>query len=234
MLRESRIICQLCGKNRHVAIKCFKRFDVLFTGVISSTTPQAYLTETNSYNQSQEECYYEPPYDPSWYMDSGATNHITYDMNNLSSNTPYHGHDHVAVGNDNQLPITSVGKSTLYSSSFPNSYPLLLNNILYVPQITKNLVSISQFTKDNKVFIEFHHDSCLVKDNHTHQILMKRTLTKGLYQLSNSAITCHNSRTTAFLINTTPSLPSAATTNASSSSIPSHCIHASSSSTTIN
>lgn len=44
--RQSRIICQLCGKPGHVAIKCFKRFDVHFTGVIASP-PQAFITDTS-------------------------------------------------------------------------------------------------------------------------------------------------------------------------------------------
>lgn len=40
MFRDNRVICQLCGKIGHVAIKCFKRFDVHFTGV-NSSPPQS-------------------------------------------------------------------------------------------------------------------------------------------------------------------------------------------------
>ena len=29
--------------------------------------------------------------DPSWYADSGATNHVTVEMNNLSLKKPYEG-----------------------------------------------------------------------------------------------------------------------------------------------
>lgn len=93
--RETRVICQLCGKPGHVAIKCFNRFDVHFTGV--TTSPQAYVTDTTAADHSQEEPIYETPYDPCWYVDNGATNHITYDPTNLKMSTPYTGTEQEAV-----------------------------------------------------------------------------------------------------------------------------------------
>lgn len=77
------IISQLYGKSGHVTLKCFKRFDVHFTR-ISSSTPQAFLTDVTSIDYSQFEQPYEQPYDAtcdhSWYVDSRATNHITRDL----------------------------------------------------------------------------------------------------------------------------------------------------------
>lgn len=32
------LVCQLCGRTGHVAIKCFKRFDIHFTGVETQST----------------------------------------------------------------------------------------------------------------------------------------------------------------------------------------------------
>lgn len=115
MVVDSRIICQLCGKPGHVSIKCFKHFDVHFTGLTPS--PQAFITDANPTDYSQEEAYYEQQCDPTWYVDSGATNHITHDLHNLNISIPYNGTDQVAVGNGQQLPIQSVGKSALLSNS---------------------------------------------------------------------------------------------------------------------
>lgn len=124
----------------------------------------------------------------------------------MTVSSSYNGPELVAVENGQQIPIKSVG-----TTSFPsNSHSLLLNNILYVPEITKNLLSISQFTKDNKVYIEFHHDICLVKDIQTHKTLMNGALRRGLYQLDFSSLIPHGSG--AFLVH---SLPTA--TNSSSS-----------------
>ena len=51
--------------------------------------------------------------DQSWFVDSGATNHITSNLNNLSLHTPYHGADKVTIGNGKQLPMTHIGTSSL-------------------------------------------------------------------------------------------------------------------------
>ncbi|TXG59508.1 hypothetical protein EZV62_014081 [Acer yangbiense] len=37
--------------------------------------------------------------DPNWYIDNGATNHITPDFNNLSINSEYRGTERLVVGN---------------------------------------------------------------------------------------------------------------------------------------
>lgn len=63
------------------------------------------------------------------------------------------------------------------------SQPLVLSNVLHVPDITKNLLSISKFLKENVAIIEFHADGCLIKDVRTSKILLRGVLRNGLYQL---------------------------------------------------
>ena len=77
--------------------------------------------------------------DSSWYMDSGATNHITANLNNLSLQNDYKGKEKIIVGNGNSLSISHTGSSLIATSE----KPLLLTNILYASQITKNLLSVS-------------------------------------------------------------------------------------------
>lgn len=93
------------------------------------------------------------PDDSEWYVDSSATTHITTDLSNLQVQNDYTGTDNVTVGNGSSLPISYVGQASIPSCS--SSQSLLLNNILYVPSITKNLLSISQFTKDNMCYLNF-------------------------------------------------------------------------------
>ncbi|KAH6790100.1 hypothetical protein C2S51_005106 [Perilla frutescens var. frutescens] len=40
--KDSKIVCQLCGKSGHVAFKCFKRFDIHFAG---PAPPQAFYSD---------------------------------------------------------------------------------------------------------------------------------------------------------------------------------------------
>ena len=90
----------------------------------------------------------------------------------------------IVVGNGHSLSISHVG-SFMISSSVK---PLLLNNIMYAPKITKNLLSVSQITHDNDVFTEFHSNHCLFKDKTTKKILLQGTLRGRLYQLDVSKL----------------------------------------------
>lgn len=106
-------------------------------------------------------------------------------MNNV---VDYTGNECVIVGNGNTLHITSVGNTELV-----NGESLLkLNNMLFVPEITKNLVSVSKLAKDNNIFVDFHDSYCLVKDKGTGRVLMKRVLNDGLYQLEDIVVVPNN------------------------------------------
>lgn len=93
--------------------------------------------------------------DPSWYFDTGATDHVTPDLTKLQITEPYTGEDKLQVGNGNQLLITHLGSSSLSSLHLPK--------VFIVPRLTKNLLSVSQLTQDNNVFMEFWPDRCFVK-----------------------------------------------------------------------
>ena len=101
-----------------------------------------------------------------WYPDSGATNHVTSDLNNLTFGIECHGYNKIHMGNGEGLNISHFGHSVFSSLPF-SSRILYLKNLLRVSLITKNPISVSQFSKDNNAFFEFHHDSCFVKDRVT-------------------------------------------------------------------
>ncbi|KAJ0079013.1 hypothetical protein Patl1_24124 [Pistacia atlantica] len=63
-----------------------------------------------------------------WYLDSGANNHITSELGNLTlQQQPYQGNDKVTVGNGGGLVITNTGSSMHLNSK--NKF--LLHNILH-------------------------------------------------------------------------------------------------------
>ena len=73
-----------------------------------------------------------------WYMDSGATAHMTSHPGNLTSATPLHTSTRITVGNGFSLPITHVGHM-----SFPStSTPMHMSNVLVSPDLVTNLVSV--------------------------------------------------------------------------------------------
>ena len=86
--------------------------------------------------------------DLSWYIDSGATNHITNDVGKLVNPKAYVGNEQLYVGDGNALLIEHVGSVQLTINTFE---PLFLNHVLHVPKITKNLLSVSKLLANNNV-----------------------------------------------------------------------------------
>jgi hypothetical protein len=81
------------------------------------------------------------PTGPNWYLDSGATNHITGELEALTMHEKYSGNDQVQAVNDAGMDIIHVDKTVLPSIS----HLLHLNNVLHVPHAHKHLVSIHWF-----------------------------------------------------------------------------------------
>ncbi|GAV86549.1 UBN2 domain-containing protein [Cephalotus follicularis] len=121
-----------------------------------------------------------PPTITEWHPDTGATDHITPDLNSLQSSSPYGGSDSVRVGNVSGLKIEHIG----YSHACHPYRPFLLSNILHVPQINTNLLSVRRFALNNDVFFEFHPFCFFVKDRSSGRTLLRGPLKNGLYHMA--------------------------------------------------
>ncbi|KAL4291628.1 hypothetical protein GQ457_14G026100 [Hibiscus cannabinus] len=113
-----------------------------------------------------------------WFVDSGASHHVSPDSSKLVDGVEYSGPGKLIVGNGMHIGISRIGQSSLLSTS---SRTLRLNNVLHVPSITKNLVSVSKLARDNNVFLEFHARSCVVRDEGTGAVLLTGDEVDGLY-----------------------------------------------------
>ncbi|KAJ8625636.1 hypothetical protein MRB53_034166 [Persea americana] len=90
---------QICGKLGHLAIDCYHRMDFAFQGC---HPPQRLAAMVASH---------QPNLSQSWYSDTGATHHVTSDLDNISIHAPYHGSGSVQVGNGAALSISNTGQS---------------------------------------------------------------------------------------------------------------------------
>ena len=165
---QAGIFCQLCGKEGHTVIRCFRRFDTNYTGPPQKSASSA---QTSSYG-----------IDSNWYMDTGATDHITSDLEKLSFREKYHGGDQVHAANGSGMEIVHVGQSTLRT---PDSN-LHLNRILHIPATHKNLLFVHRLTNDNNVFVEFHPNHYAIKQEQTKRTLLTGRCKGGLYPLRSS------------------------------------------------
>nr|KYP55678.1 Retrovirus-related Pol polyprotein from transposon TNT 1-94 [Cajanus cajan] len=173
---NSDIVCQLCSKKGHGAQTCYK-----FTkNNKQSSNPVAYATHATT-----------PP--PEWLFNSGASHHITNDLNNLSLTSTYTGNDKLYVANGMSLPITHVGSTTLH----PPTRPLSFTNVLYAPGITQNLISVSQLCNTNDVSIEFFPSFFEVKDLSMGANLLRGPKDDHVYKLPLTSKTHHVYSTTS-------------------------------------
>jgi hypothetical protein len=120
--------------------------------------------------------------DTNWYQDSGATHHITGELNNLTLRDAYKGYDKVNTANGQGMSFSHVGHSVIRNPS----KKIELCNVLHVPNTSKNLLSVHRFTYDNHVFIEFHPFLFLIKDQGTLRIIHRGRCVGVLYPLISS------------------------------------------------
>jgi hypothetical protein len=131
-----KIPCQVCDKTCHSALRCCKRLDASYNG------EEKYVNiATTGYNVNTE-----------WYMDTGATNHITSELDKLTTREKYGGGDLVHTTSGLGMPIFHIGQSTIHS----RDRNLILKDILHVPTASKNLVFVHKFTHDSNAFFEIH------------------------------------------------------------------------------
>nr|GEW24770.1 NBS-containing resistance-like protein [Tanacetum cinerariifolium] len=117
--------------------------------------------------------------DQQWYMDTGATSHLSSHTGNLQTSSLNRNFHSIIVGNRSSIPVTYSGHVQI-----PNPYrPLHLRNVLVTPNIIKNFVSVRKFTTDNKCSIDFDPYGFTVRDYHTRQTLLGCDSTGDLYPL---------------------------------------------------
>lgn len=86
------------------------------------------------------------------FMDNGPTNHLTSDLEHLTTQEYYSDKDKVQVANSASLSISHTEISCLASSH----KALLLKKNFCVPSISKHLHLVSRLVLNNHSFIEFH------------------------------------------------------------------------------
>ena len=120
-----------------------------------------------------------------WYLDSGATHHLTNNKENLQLREEYKGTDQLIIGNGKDLSICHIRHAFMIfraSNHSTTHITITLKHMLLVHLITKNLLSISKLTSDNPLSVEFYGNICFVKDLKG-QVLLQGLTEKGLYNL---------------------------------------------------
>ncbi|PKU87515.1 Retrovirus-related Pol polyprotein from transposon TNT 1-94 [Dendrobium catenatum] len=185
---KSSLICQICTKRGHSAEVCWHRHNPNFItpSAQSATNGQALLVTADA--PSSE-----------WYLDSGASSHMTHGHENLAQSTAYQGSEHVTVGDGRSIPIAHSGTGILPTPE----RKLFLSQLLHIPDISHNLISISKLVTENNIAIIFEPNGYSLKDLQTNRILLQGHCKNGLYPIS---IQKSNDRDTALVSRTSASI----------------------------
>ena len=118
--------------------------------------------------------------DSGWYLDSGATQHVSGDRSHFTSLDQFSGNVKIADGQSHQIS----GKGSVHFT-LPSGEIKDINGVLYVPGLRKNLLSIGSLT-DKGIIACFDDQKCILFSKGNKRIVAEGLQNKrnGLYQLS--------------------------------------------------
>jgi hypothetical protein len=165
--------CQHCRKTSHLPFKCWRRPDAKCSkcnemgheAVICRAKIQQAAVEAENAQQEEEEdhlfvatCFSTNNSCESWLIDSGCTNHMTYDKA-LFKHLEGTEVKWVRIGNGEHISVK--GKGTIAITSYTGTKTL--TDVLYVPEINQNLLSVGQLLEKGFKVI-FEDKNCIIKD----------------------------------------------------------------------
>ncbi|GKB89001.1 hypothetical protein Tco_0961273 [Tanacetum coccineum] len=154
-------------------------------GILGPRPTQTYAASTvpTELDQAFNTMSLNPP-DDQWYMDTGATSHMTTSPGTFSSYFKLSIPKHILVGNGNTIPIRGYGHMSL-----PSPYPPLhLKNVLHAPHLIKNLISVRRLSTDNNLTIAFDPYGFFVYNFQTGIPIMRCNSIGDLYPITSSTL----------------------------------------------
>lgn len=117
----------------------------------------------------------------SWYIDSGATSHMTPNVdileNKSKSEIPY-----ITAADDEKIAVECQGKTTI----IPNNVPIEMSNVLHVPGLAANLLSVSKIVERGNSVL-FDKTGCIIR-NAGNEVIVKCKPTGGCYRITSNGM----------------------------------------------
>lgn len=131
-----------------------------------------------SASQNEKECADE------WYIDSGASSHMTPHRELLTLNVRDGIRGNIITANNAKLNVALVGNAEVMTSDTM----IEISNVLYVPKLSANLLSVSRLVeKGNRVV--FEKSGCTIYDPEG-KVVDKCKSENGIYKLKTDDFKC--------------------------------------------
>lgn len=149
---NANLVCNYCGKKGHVKARCFKLKRE--KKIQKAATAMVEEQQTNLVS-----AFLTLP-DNNFYLDSGASNHMVRSKDLFTNMEP----DNTIIKVANNQIVTSQGIGQIKLTINNQVSPLLLSNVLYVPNLSNNLISISKLVQKD-YSVEFNDKGCSIYNN---------------------------------------------------------------------
>ena len=160
--------CYHCQQKGHFAKNCPKKTKNEFSKTSQTGSGTARCAEEECSTHDDEEALTSSTVNvigkSEWIIDSGATQHMTFERNNLEDYIEFKQPSVVNLG-DNRS-IFAYGKGTYHIKAVVNGklQKIALRDVLYLPELDKNLLSVRAMVKLGAV-VSFENDLCKITRN---------------------------------------------------------------------
>ncbi len=183
---KTRPMCDFCKKLGHIESKCWKKYphlnprnkkaiDAVKPALIANQGDEDPLVCLMAKHQTSS----QGAGSGSWYIDSGCSNHMTYDKTIFLSYSPGQ-HSSVELGNGKFAKVIGQGKIRIKIIVEGRRTTCEINNVLLVPELGYQLLSVPMFDRSG-LKTSFHSGRCTIVRNST--TVATGTMVGNLYRL---------------------------------------------------
>ena len=145
------VVCLYCGKSGHIARDCFKkinndsnnRYEKHNGNYVRKDTPDVNGFRNLRLFISENALYVETDDKNEWFIDSGASAHMSYNRDWYDEYYKRSDGTHIYLGDKRSHKF--IGYEVI-SVNIPNGQFKQIHNVMYVPSIKKNLIYVSAIT----------------------------------------------------------------------------------------
>ena len=184
--------CRRCGKHGHWERECpngKKGSDFDKPNEKTTRKGEAHAVITEDLDEGESSAFMvhvdECSDDDAWYMDGGATDHMTDRLDWFATFKPVsQGRWPVMIADNRRLWVRGVGRIQIQCEVNGSWYPRDIHHVLYVPELRKNLFSVGQ--ADDKGFITtYTRRSCFLTSSEGRgKVVLTGTRVNKLYKLA--------------------------------------------------
>lgn len=117
-----------------------------------------------------------------WYLDSGASVHITSNVNNIRNASENTSIKEITAANKGVMTVLCSGDVDIVTITSKCKYNITIKDVLCVPSIATNLISVSKLIQSGNR-VDFQQNCCYIY-NSRNQLVGEARLVDGVYKLN--------------------------------------------------